>query len=94
LASGLVNAGQQLGGAIGIAIASSIAASHTKALLHTGTGVPAALTGGFQHAFWVLGAIALIALPAIFALVRRDELADTVAKTTIHEPQPVLAPAS
>ena len=34
-----------------------------------------ALTGGFQHALWVLGAIALISLPAIFVLVRRDELA-------------------
>ena len=32
--------------------------------------VPSALTGGFQHAFWVLGAIGLLAVPAIFALVR------------------------
>ena len=36
LASGLLNTSQQLGGAIGIAIASTIAASHTKALLHGG----------------------------------------------------------
>jgi EmrB/QacA subfamily drug resistance transporter len=94
LASGLLSTSQQLGGAIGIAIASSVAAGHTNALLHTGSSVPAALTGGFQHAFWVLGAIALLALPAIFALVRRNELPDTVTKTTIHEPQPALAPAS
>ncbi|TMM06826.1 MAG: MFS transporter, partial [Actinobacteria bacterium] len=33
LASGLLNTSQQLGGAIGIAIASSVAASHTKVLL-------------------------------------------------------------
>ena len=91
LASGLLNTSQQLGGAIGIAIASSVAASHTKALLHAGTAAPAALTGGFQHAFWVLGAIGLLAVPAIFALVRRDELTDAVAKTTIREPQPALA---
>jgi MFS family permease len=94
LASGLLNTSQQLGGAIGIAIASSIAAGHTNALLHTGSSTPAALTGGFQHAFWVLGAIALIALPAIFALIRREALPDTATKTTIHEPQPALAPAS
>src|SRR5207248_4734788 len=94
LASGLLNTSQQLGGAIGIAIASSIAASHTQALLHAGHGAPAALTGGFQHAFWVLGAIGLLAVPAIFALVRRDELTDAVAKTTVRKPQPAPAPTS
>ena len=90
LASGLLNTSQQLGGAIGIAIASSVAASHAQALLHAGQAAPAALTGGFQSAFWVLGAIALLALPAIFALVRRHELPDAVTKTTIREPQPAL----
>ena len=94
LASGLLNTSQQLGGAIGIAIASSVAASHTKALLHAGHTVPAALTGGFQHALWALGAIALIALPAIFALVRRNELSDAMRKTTIGEPEPALASAN
>ena len=56
LASGLLNTSQQLGGAIGIAIASSVAASHTQTLLHAGHAAPAALTGGFQQALWVLGA--------------------------------------
>jgi EmrB/QacA subfamily drug resistance transporter len=93
LASGLLNTSQQLGGAIGIAIASSVAVSHTKVLLHAGTAAPAALTGGFQHAFWALGAIGLLAVPAIFALVRRDELSDAVAKTTVREPQHALAGA-
>ncbi|HEX5622217.1 MAG TPA: MFS transporter [Solirubrobacteraceae bacterium] len=91
LASGLLNTSQQLGGAIGIAIASSVAAGQTQAQLHAGDAVPAALTGGFQSAFWVLGAIALLALPAIFALVRREELSDAVTRTTMREPQPALA---
>jgi len=94
LASGLLNTSQQLGGAIGIAIASSVATSHTQTLVHAGNAAPAALTGGFQQALWVLGAIALLAVPAIFALVRRDELSDAVAKTTIREPQPALAGAN
>jgi hypothetical protein len=68
-----------------------VAASHTQAQLHAGHAAPAALTCGFQSAFWVLGAIALLALPAIFALVRRNELSDAVNKTTIREPQPALA---
>ena len=94
LASGLLNSSQQLGGAIGIAIASSVAASHTQALLHAGHAAPAALTGGFQQAFWVLGAIGLLAIPAIFALVRRNELSDAVTKTIVGEPQPALAASS
>ena len=94
LASGLLNTSQQLGGAIGIAIASSVAAGHTNALLHAGAGTPAALTGGFQTAFWVLGAIALISLPLILVLVRRDELADAVNKTAVSEPRAALAAAN
>jgi EmrB/QacA subfamily drug resistance transporter len=93
LASGLLNTSQQLGGAIGVAIASSIAASRTTALLHTGDALPTALTGGFQRAFWILGAIALLALPAIFTLVRRDELSDAVAKTAVRERRPTPVPA-
>jgi len=94
LGSGILNTSQQLGAAIGIAIASSVAASHTEALLHTGYAVPASLTGGFQRAFWVLGAIGLLAVPAIFALVRRNELSEAVAKITVREPQPALATVS
>jgi MFS family permease len=93
LASGLLNTSQQLGGAIGIAIASSVAASHSKALLHTGSAAPAALTGGFQAAFWVLGAIALLAVPVIFLLIRQDELATAVARTATRDPRPALATA-
>jgi EmrB/QacA subfamily drug resistance transporter len=94
LASGLLNTSQQLGGAIGIAIASTVAASHTKTLIHAGHAAPTALTGGFQAAFLVLGAIGLVAVPAIFALVRRNELTDAVAKTTVREQRPALAGAN
>jgi EmrB/QacA subfamily drug resistance transporter len=94
LASGLLNTSQQLGGAIGIAIASSVAASHTQTLLHAGHAAPAALTGGFQQALWVLGGIGLLAIPAIFALVRREAVSTAVAKTSVRDPQPALAATS
>ena len=94
LASGLLNTSQQLGGAIGVAIASSVAASHTSALVHAGSAVPAALTGGFRSAFWVLGGIALTAVPAIFALVRRHELPGAETTPAIHEAEPAPAAAS
>jgi hypothetical protein len=87
LASGLLNTSQQLGGAIGIAIASSVATGHTNALLHAGDSGATALTGGFQDALWVLAAIALIALPAIFALVRRAELSDAAG---VRDAQPAM----
>jgi MFS family permease len=94
LASGLLNTSQQLGGAIGIAIASSVAATHTQTLLHAGDAAPAALTGGFQHALWVLGGIGLLAVPAIFALVRGEAVSTAVAKTSVREPQPAPAATS
>jgi EmrB/QacA subfamily drug resistance transporter len=78
LASGLLNTSQQLGGAIGVAIASTVAASHFKTLSHAGSARTAALTGGFQWAFWVCGAIALLAVPVTLLLVRHEELAEVV----------------
>jgi EmrB/QacA subfamily drug resistance transporter len=92
LASGLLNGSQQLGGAIGVAIASTVAASRFNSLLQSGVSGPAALTGGFQRALWVLGAIGLAAVPLTFLLMRREELADA-APASIPEPQPVFARA-
>jgi EmrB/QacA subfamily drug resistance transporter len=71
LAAGLINTSQQLGGAIGVAIASTVAATHLGTLLGEGKPVNVALTGGFQWALWVCGAIALLALPATATLRRR-----------------------
>jgi EmrB/QacA subfamily drug resistance transporter len=70
LASGLLNTSQQVGGAIGVAIASTVAATHLKTLLASGHTANAALTGSFQWAFWVCGAIALLT-PATTALILR-----------------------
>jgi EmrB/QacA subfamily drug resistance transporter len=91
LASGLIYTSQELGGAIGIAIASSVAATHYKALLDGGNSAPAALTGGFRQAFWVLGAIALLAVPAVFALIRGEERSVPVPQAGVPEPQPASA---
>jgi EmrB/QacA subfamily drug resistance transporter len=94
LASGLMNTSIQLGAALGIAIASSVAASHTQALLRTGTAAPAALAGGYHQAMWLLGAIALLALPAIFALIRRNHAVELPHSTPVGAAQPALAATS
>jgi MFS family permease len=86
LASGLLNTTQQLGGAIGVAVASTVAAAHYKTLLHHDHSASAALTGGFQLAFWVCGATALLAVPVTFLLVRNHELAKAVEAATAAEP--------
>jgi bacteriorhodopsin len=76
--------------AIGVAIASTIAATRASTLLHQGAAPAAALTSGFQWAFWACGAIGLAAVPVTLLLVRRDELATAVASTSQKlQPAPV-----
>jgi EmrB/QacA subfamily drug resistance transporter len=62
IASGLINTNQQIGGAIGVAAATTIATTFTTHYVnsHTGTNAfsGAALTHGFGIAFYVLAAIA------------------------------------
>jgi EmrB/QacA subfamily drug resistance transporter len=79
LASGLLNTTQQLGGAMGVAVASTVAAARTRTLVHHGHPVPAAMTGGFHWAFIVLGLIGLAAVPVTAVLVRQRDLDAAVA---------------
>ena len=66
LASGLINTSQQVGGAVGIAITSTVAAAHTSHLLRAGHALGNALTSGFHVAFAVSAAFA--GAGALFAL--------------------------
>ena len=50
LAAALLNASQQVGGALGLAIFTAIATSRTSDLLASHTPAPEALTSGFQRA--------------------------------------------
>jgi len=70
LASGLLNTSQQVGGAIGVAIASTIAVSHANHLLSIGRSPAAALTGGYSLAFWVVAGISAAGVVAALALIR------------------------
>ena len=74
LASGLVNTSFMMGGALGLAVLASLAASRTDTLLADGVSHTAALTGGYHLAFLVgaifagvaaaLGGVLLCARPA------------------------------
>jgi MFS family permease len=83
LASGLVNTTQQIGGAVGIAILSTIAVSTTDDKVADGTAVPIALTDGFVNAFWAGAAIAFVGVLVSIFMVRGRDL----------QPQEALEPA-
>jgi predicted MFS family arabinose efflux permease len=74
LASGLFNTTQQIGGALGIAVLSTIATSRTANAVAAGTALPSALVHGFTGAFVVGVGIAAVGIVAALTLIRRDEL--------------------
>jgi EmrB/QacA subfamily drug resistance transporter len=72
LASGLFNTSQQIGGALGLAVLSTLATSRTSHLIASGVGQPTAVTNGFHVAFAV-GAGLLLAGIAVIAIFIRSE---------------------
>jgi EmrB/QacA subfamily drug resistance transporter len=92
LASGLVNTSFMMGGALGLAVLASLAASRTSALLAHGESQAAALTGGYHVAF-LAGAIAAAAAAALGAVMLSDprpQTTDEPAEAT-GEPAPCTA---
>ncbi|WP_171116898.1 MULTISPECIES: MFS transporter [unclassified Streptomyces] len=70
LASGLFNTTQVVGGSLGLAVLSTLAASHTDGLLAGGTEPVAATAEGYQLAFRVATVIAVGALALAAAALR------------------------
>ena len=75
LASGLINTSQQVGGAIGTAILSTVAFTHADTLLKEGTQPSEAFTSGFRWGFWVAAGIWTAGLIASLIFIRREEVA-------------------
>jgi EmrB/QacA subfamily drug resistance transporter len=71
LASGIVNTSFMMGGAVGLAVLASVAASRTNTLVDTGHGQIAALAGGYHLAF-LIGAIFAAAAAVIGAALLRE----------------------
>jgi EmrB/QacA subfamily drug resistance transporter len=85
LASGVVNTSFMFGGALGLAVLASAAASRTESLTNSGDGPLAALNGGYHLAFMIGAAFAVIAA-AIAAVFIRAE-----APAMAHGGEPVPA---
>ena len=79
IASGLINTAQQIGGALGLALLSTVANTRTEGLLEDGTQAPVALTEGFQSAFVVGAVLAGVGLlAALLTIARRTPAAAEV----------------
>jgi EmrB/QacA subfamily drug resistance transporter len=74
LASGLINTSQQVGGALGVAIAATVAFTHTTTLVRSGHDLASAQTSGFALGFWVIAGIGAAAVVATLALVRSQDV--------------------
>ncbi len=72
LASGVVNTAFMMGGALGLAVLASLAASRTASLSASGHGHLAALTGGY-HAAFLVGAVFAVAAAVVGAVLMRAQ---------------------
>jgi EmrB/QacA subfamily drug resistance transporter len=79
LASGLINTTQQIGGALGTAIVTSVAVSRMNHLVRAGDTQGQAWTGGFQWAFWVSLAFCAVGVVATLLVIRRVSYAQAPA---------------
>jgi len=74
LASGLINTSQQIGGALGLAILTTVSATHTSSLLKNGTPKLSAVTSGFALAFWVAAGVCAASILATLVVLKRQDL--------------------
>jgi EmrB/QacA subfamily drug resistance transporter len=82
LASGLINTSQQVGGALGVAIAATVAFTHMQTLLASGHDPASAQTSGFALGFWVIAAFGAAAVIATLVLVRPQEVSAEASVAT------------
>ena len=94
LASGIVNTSFMMGGALGLAVLASVAASRTNHLVAAGTPHLAALVGGYRVAFVIGAAFAALAAGLAGQMLRAGAI-DGAAEAAERGParEPALADA-
>jgi EmrB/QacA subfamily drug resistance transporter len=99
VASGLINTGQQVGGAIGVAAATTIATTYTAHYVSSHAGATAfsgaALTHGFSIAFYALAVVAAVGAVLSAVIIESNPAGAAVAQTEVGiESEPALADIS
>ena len=79
LVSGVLNTAQQVGGAIGLAVLSAVAASTTKQAISTGATVPQARVDGFHSGFYIGLGFALAAMVVALIVLQNKKIKASVA---------------
>src|SRR5829696_8275542 len=74
VASGLLNTSQQLGGAVGVALISTISNERADTLAADGEDPLSALTGGYNWGFAVASVFALLAVGVAWGVLRLDDV--------------------
>ncbi len=95
LASGLVNTGAQVGGALGLAVLATMSATRTENLLADGVGRAHALNGGYHLAYYIaIGCILAAVAAALFVIQPEDQAKAAVeAEQGSDAREPVLVEA-
>lgn len=92
LASGIFNSSQQIGGALGLAILSTVAATQTADAVADAGGSPtgaqqaSALVDGFQAAFAIGAGLMILGLVLAAVLIRRRDVAMVTAEDAVIVP--------
>jgi sugar phosphate permease len=91
VASGLFNTTQQVGGALGVAVLSTLVAARADDLVAGGQSVASALTGGFRLGFGIAAGLYVAAIILTVALLRQRPKAADLPEPV--RPLPVTLPA-
>jgi EmrB/QacA subfamily drug resistance transporter len=84
LASGLVNATVQIGGAIGLAVLATLATERTDGLRADGESAAAALNSGYHLAYLIGAVLVAVALVVAFAVLRKEPPAGATEEHAEH----------
>jgi predicted MFS family arabinose efflux permease len=85
LASGVLNTSRFVGAALGLAVLTTLAVSHTNSEINSGTADATAVTDGFQRQFELGAAFALLGVLAALFLLRPQR--EAPVGTEVSEPE-------